>query len=293
MTAYSSKQLGSTASWSRSSRLIALSLAVGLGSVAIVRSLAGDAEGPTTREVREERSEPAAPSPLERRAQELRNFVGNRMVVQAMSDFAQAFSTLEAELAPERERYERELREHDFESSAQLTAGPIEEESPAARALPHSAAGRLLQAMFIAQNPFGANDRETFEVSYADSAYSAAHEKYHVVLRAYRRARGLADVYLFNREGHLVYSVRKQREFGVIVDHPLLRGSDAARAFRAALEEAPSVEAAQLSQADSSSSSSSACLGAPIFDGDSLVGVAVFRLGAEQAMELEPDRLPR
>jgi methyl-accepting chemotaxis protein len=74
-------------------------------------------------------------------------------------------------------------------------------------------AGDQLQKLYITDNPNPAGKKENLDFAPDGSAYSAAHAEHHAWLRDFLRQRGYYDIFLFDRNGDIVYTVFKELDF--------------------------------------------------------------------------------
>ncbi len=103
--------------------------------------------------------------------------------------------------------------------------------------LPDDAAAHL-RRLYVDDNPHPAGDRAALDAAADGSAYSAAHAQHHPWLREFLKRRGYADVFLFDADGNLVYSVSKLSDFAASADGEDWAGTGLGRAFRAARDAA-------------------------------------------------------
>jgi methyl-accepting chemotaxis protein len=71
----------------------------------------------------------------------------------------------------------------------------------------------LLKKAYIADNPNPLGQKHLLDKGAADAAYDAVHAKRHPWFRQLQSVRGYYDVFLFDTEGNLVYSVFKEEDF--------------------------------------------------------------------------------
>ena len=91
-----------------------------------------------------------------------------------------------------------------------------------------------LRRLYIEDNPHPTGQKEMLDAAPDGSVYSAAHARHHPWMRQFLRERGYYDIFLFDADGNLVYSVFKERDFATnIVSGPWAE-TDLGRAFRAA-----------------------------------------------------------
>jgi methyl-accepting chemotaxis protein len=91
-----------------------------------------------------------------------------------------------------------------------------------------------LQRLYIEDNPHPTGQKENLDAADDDSAYSRLHAQYHPWFRKFLRERGYYDVFLFDTEGDLVYSVFKELDYATNLLHGQWRDTDLGNAFRAA-----------------------------------------------------------
>ncbi|MEQ9126197.1 MAG: methyl-accepting chemotaxis protein, partial [Alphaproteobacteria bacterium] len=104
------------------------------------------------------------------------------------------------------------------------------------KAFPEVAANpeAALQKLYIEQSPYPVGEKHRLDAAEDGSAYSDAHRRYHPWFRTLLEARGYYDVFLFNLEGDLVYTVFKEYDFATNLAKGRWRNSDLGAAFRAA-----------------------------------------------------------
>ncbi|MEM6490674.1 MAG: cache domain-containing protein, partial [Pseudomonadota bacterium] len=95
-------------------------------------------------------------------------------------------------------------------------------------------AGQVLQRLYIDDNPNPIGEKQMLNSAGDGGLYDFAHSKHHASLRTFQEERGYYDLFLFNTEGDLVYSVFKERDYATNMDTGPWKDSDLANAFRAA-----------------------------------------------------------
>ena len=91
-----------------------------------------------------------------------------------------------------------------------------------------------LQTLYISENPHPTGQKENLDAANDGSAYSRHHADYHPWFRQFLRERGYYDVFLFDAEGNLVYTVFKELDYATNLLHGRWRDTDLGNAFRAA-----------------------------------------------------------
>ncbi|WP_203295042.1 methyl-accepting chemotaxis protein [Maricaulis parjimensis] len=96
-----------------------------------------------------------------------------------------------------------------------------------------------LQDLYITQNPFPLGEKENLDAASDGSAYSQAHARYHPWFRTFLRERGYYDIFLFDAQGDLVYSVFKELDYATNLRTGEYRDSGLGQAFQTAVSAAP------------------------------------------------------
>jgi PAS domain S-box-containing protein len=95
-------------------------------------------------------------------------------------------------------------------------------------------AATLLRGAYVERNPFPAPERSRLTEAAGTAAYGEAHRELHGQLRHWTERYGYRDLLLIDLDGNVVYSVRKQSDFGVNLNAPPARDGALAGAFREA-----------------------------------------------------------
>ena len=155
-------------------------------------------------------------------------FAADPGVVAALTDLAAGYDQLDDEITREQVDalagiYDAEVLPPFIEAGADISGAQL---------VPSSTAGRYVQQQYIAGNPNGFDDRDLFDDAGDGSEYSAAHAKYHPMLRDLMNTSGFADMLLVDADsGQVVYSVKKRIDLGTdgstwpdVGDFPNIRG---------------------------------------------------------------------
>ncbi|MEM7230053.1 MAG: methyl-accepting chemotaxis protein, partial [Planctomycetota bacterium] len=225
-------------------------------------------------------------------------FTQNLMVIDAMQSFASAYDSyidergLSTEALAEQKRALWSYYAQDFtlefaahnDATADM-ATYFDHLSPAAIALQHT---------FIHANPHPLGSKhELSELPADDSAYAAAHERFHPSVNSYLQSFGFYDIFLVEpRNGTIVYSVFKELDYGTsLIDGPVAQ-SNLGRAFRAA-NRMSSPDDCALVDFEAylpSYNAPASFIASPIFDGDTKVGIAIFQMPVSRITALMADR---
>lgn len=102
------------------------------------------------------------------------------------------------------------------------------------------ARGASLRNAYLGENPYPANQRHLLEEAEDGSVYSRVHRAMHPSARRFLEITGYRDVLLIDADGTVLYSYRKEGEFGTsLLDGPW-HESALAEAFRAVRDSAES-----------------------------------------------------
>lgn len=96
-----------------------------------------------------------------------------------------------------------------------------------------------LQDAYIRDNPNPTGEKEKLDAASTGSPYDMIHGQYHDWFRALLRERDYYDIFLFDTQGNLVYSVFKELDYATNLNTGPWKDSDLGNAFRAALEANP------------------------------------------------------
>ncbi len=93
---------------------------------------------------------------------------------------------------------------------------------------------RTLQKLYIQENPNPVAEKDRYDAAPDGSAYSEIHRRFHPWFRDVMHEHGYHDVFLFDMDGNLVYSVFKETDFATNVMTGRWRETDLGNAYRAA-----------------------------------------------------------
>ena len=90
-----------------------------------------------------------------------------------------------------------------------------------------------LQRLYITDNPHPTGSKEKLDFADDRSQYSKVHAQFHPNFRALQQKRGYYDVFIFNTNGDLIYSVFKELDYATNMNDGQWKDTDLANAFRA------------------------------------------------------------
>ncbi len=91
-----------------------------------------------------------------------------------------------------------------------------------------------LQRLYITDNPNPTGSKENLDFARDGSAYSAAHRRYHPWMRQFLREREYYDIFLFDPDGNLVYTVFKELDYATNLVSGEYASSGLGQAFQVA-----------------------------------------------------------
>lgn len=151
----------------------------------------------------------------------------------------------------------------------------------------------ILQELYISGNPNPTGQKEKLDAATDGSPYSVAHAKYHPWFRNFLKEQGYYDIFLFDPEGNLVYTVFKELDYATNVTTGQYKDTDLGNAFRAARDNAnlgfwnPAFQAFfDFKPYAPSHGAPASFISTPIIADDELKGVLVFQMPIDRLNSL-------
>ncbi len=140
-----------------------------------------------------------------------------------------------------------------------------------------------LKKHYIENNPYPLGEKEKLDAASEGSYYSQAHRQYHPWFRTLQQDRGYYDVFLFNAEGKLVYSVFKENDYATDLINGPWKATDLSKVFRDAKNSAdPSYFAfTDFAPYEPSNNVPASFIAQPLFDGETFIGVLAYQMPIE------------
>ncbi|HEY4166919.1 MAG TPA: adenylate/guanylate cyclase domain-containing protein [Reyranella sp.] len=214
---------------------------------------------------------------------ELRLLASSKMVLEALRGMRDGVDALDKQRAPEEMRKKVEAwYAANVLPNLQRMYG---KDASVKDYLPGPRSGTYLQYQYIANNP-QQGDRTTLLDDAGDgSKYSAVHAVYHPLLRAAARTAGFWDFMIADaRDGHLLYGMLKEIDFGTSLrDGPYRKSNVAAAVARCLAATDPSAICFEdYAPYVPSDGAPIAFMAAPIFDNGTVGGVLIAQLSIEE-----------
>lgn len=168
-------------------------------------------------------------------------------------------------------------------ASSKNTLNALEEFKQAWRSLGENQTS-YLQQLYITENRFPLGDKHKLDTANDGSLYSSVHEEYHPYFRTYLETKGYYDIFLFDTEGNLVYTVFKENDYATNLLNGPWRDSGLGAVYKRAMQQTNSNEAVfeDFEPYAPSNNVPASFIAKPLFDGQKKVGVLVFQMPIER-----------
>ena len=145
--------------------------------------------------------------------------------------------------------------------------------------------GETLRQAYITDNPHPLGEKDALVEAGTGSRYDAVHAAFHPALDRLQNAMDYYDVFLFDPDGNLVYSVFKENDYATNMLTGPWKDSGLAQAFRQAVSKAQTDPSAYVDFApyEPSSFAPAAFMSRPVFDLEGqLLGVLAYQMPIDQ-----------
>jgi serine phosphatase RsbU (regulator of sigma subunit) len=216
----------------------------------------------------------------------------NPMIVEAMKEFKSGYNSICSELKIDEEKLKtlKDKQRNYFETeflpriNKNLEVKTVLEEELS----PHPEAA-VLHNLYIIDNPNNIGVKHKFVTANDKSSYTKAHVKYHPVIKDFLERFGYYDIFLIdNKTGNIVYTVYKEVDFASSLINGPYRNTNLASAFDAVKEvnDKNQVRLVDYRPYHASYNAPSSFIAAPIFDGDTEIGVLVFQMPIDKINDI-------
>ncbi len=214
------------------------------------------------------------------------SFAQQDYVVSAMKEFNEAFKTFRSdnaiesveEMKPKLKAYYTDQYGAEYKKRNNGKEAPI---SKMFDSLDDDTIAMQYYYIIENSNPLGSKDK--LDKGSDKSKWSTIHEKYHPKFRAYLEEFGLYDIFLIDIEsGDIVYSVFKELDFTTSLKDGPYADTNFARVYDAikGTSDKDMTNFVDMEPYTPSYEDPARFMGAPVFDGDTLVGVLIMQLPA-------------
>ncbi len=138
----------------------------------------------------------------------------------------------------------------------------------------------VLQRLYITDNPNPTGQKEELDFAPDGSSYSELHKQVHPFYRTFLRDRGYYDVFLFNPDGDLIYTVFKELDYATNLNTGEYKDTDLGNAFRAARDNPTDGYKSffDFKPYSPSAGAPASFMSTPVIEDGKLVGVLVFQM---------------
>ncbi len=147
----------------------------------------------------------------------------------------------------------------------------------------------ILKAAYIRNNPNAQGEKHLLDQANTGTGYDDTHGRYHPYFRNHLEQHGYYDVFLFNADGDLVYSVFKEEDFATNFRSGggQWAASGLGDAFRAAITGGrQQISFVDFEAYGPSNGAPASFVSVPIFDGNDRVGVLAFQMSSALINEI-------
>ncbi len=150
---------------------------------------------------------------------------------------------------------------------------------PTAALVPQNDSGRILQHLYIAENPHPVGSKLDLQTAKGELTYNRVHTEIHPALRRELDAFGFYDIFVIDLDGNVVYTVYKEVDFASNVTTGTWKDSGLAEAFRRARSLPPSkATLVDFAPYTPSYGAAAAFIASPIYRDDKVVAVACIQM---------------
>jgi len=219
------------------------------------------------------------------------NFAQDEMIVRATEALSEAFARLPAQLdrdtEPGGELYDSLVAYYDGEFRPRLETAGLAWKG-AEHFMPASAPARILQALYISDNDNPVGHKHDLVSAGTGTDYDRLHGRYHPRIRTFLESFGFYDIFLFDLDGNLVYSVFKETDFATNFLAGPYSDTNLAEVYREARDEltAGQIVIRDFAPYEPSYGAPASFIGSPVHDGARKIGVAVFQMPMDKINEI-------
>ncbi|MCC2113061.1 MAG: methyl-accepting chemotaxis protein, partial [Hyphomicrobiales bacterium] len=196
----------------------------------------------------------------------------------------------QAEFSNYLESIEQDLR---ISAKSPTVAKAIEAFTTAWRALPGNQT-EYLKDLYIRENPNPLGEKHKLDAANDGSEYSTVHAKYHPYFRKLLEERGYYDIFLFDADGNLIYTVFKEEDYATNFKDGggEWASTDLGSAFRKALASGSSDDLSffDFKAYAPSNGAPASFISAPVFESGQLIGAIAFQMPIDKVNAIMSSR---
>ena len=140
--------------------------------------------------------------------------------------------------------------------------------------------GEVLQARYITDNPNPKGEKHKYDTANSGDRYDTFHGTFHGRYRTHLETLGYYDIFLFDNDGNVIYTVFKETDFATNMLSGPWKDTGLARVYRAAseLEKGDALAFDDFAGYAPSDGAAAAFLAAPVYDGVNRIGVFAIQM---------------
>lgn len=215
---------------------------------------------------------------------QIETFSENKMVVNAMKDFAATFETVETEIgltSAQRQEYKSRLESYYREQYLPKLSENLGYTANFKDYFPKDPKVQILQDLYISSNENPLGSKHELNAADDNSSYTRYHAEYHPIIKNYLEKFGFYDIFLIEpNNGNIVYSVFKEADYGTSLISGAYSKTNFAKAFEAAskAKDTQFVKLIDFEPYNPSYNAPASFMSSPIFDEQTLIGVVIFQM---------------
>ena len=139
---------------------------------------------------------------------------------------------------------------------------------------------KTLQDLYIENNPNALGEKHKLDFAPDGSFYSQVHRYHHAWFRQFLEERGYYDIFLFDLNGNLIYSVFKELDYATNMHTGEWKDTDLANSYRSAMgsEKVGDLSFFDFKPYAPSADAPASFISTPVFKGNERIGVLVYQM---------------
>ncbi|MCR9177447.1 MAG: methyl-accepting chemotaxis protein [Alphaproteobacteria bacterium] len=172
-------------------------------------------------------------------------------------------------------------------AASPLATDGVQDFARAWNEFPAGTAEEILQSAYITDNPNPNGEKENLDKAPGDASYDVLHGKFHPAYRTFLRTKGYYDIFLFDLDGNLLYSVFKELDYATNLNTGQWKDSGLGEVFRAAAADPREVHFIDFAPYEPSYGAPASFISTGIYNRlGQAVGVLAFQMPIERINEL-------
>ena len=138
---------------------------------------------------------------------------------------------------------------------------------------------KYLQNYYITNNPYPIGKKDSLDEADDKSSYSSIHKKFHPWLRRFLKTKEYYDIFIFNTQGDLIYTVFKEKDFATNLVSGKWKDTGLGNVFNMAMKR-PAGEKVffDFKEYTPSNGNTASFIATPIYDNEKKIGVLAFQM---------------